>query len=218
MDDATPEVRIGDRERGEVDARLQKAYADGILTITEYEERSGQCWAARTRGELAVLTRDLPEPEAAAQPAASMEKAQPAPAPVSQNRGRKLIGRVVTVGVVGVAALLGISVLTADDAVALFGGRTVTVAPDDDRVEVGSMFGGVNVIVPADAKVRVEGGMIFGGTSCEDACDGIGTRDVVVSVSGAFGGVSIRNTNEADDDDREIRDERDRDDDEDEDD
>lgn len=53
MDESRPEVRIGDRERREVDTRLQDAYADGVLTMTEYEERSARAWAARTRSELA---------------------------------------------------------------------------------------------------------------------------------------------------------------------
>ena len=69
MDDPKPEVRIGDRERREIDARLQQAYADGVLTITEYEERSAQCWAARTRSELEPLVHDLPEPEPSLAPA-----------------------------------------------------------------------------------------------------------------------------------------------------
>ena len=49
VDDAQPEIRIGDRERREVDARLQQAHADGVLTLVEYDERAALCWAARTR-------------------------------------------------------------------------------------------------------------------------------------------------------------------------
>lgn len=42
-------MRVGDRERGEVDAHLRDALADGVLTLTEYDERAAVCWAARTR-------------------------------------------------------------------------------------------------------------------------------------------------------------------------
>ena len=57
-----PEKRIGDRERREVDAQLRQAHDDGVLTLTEYDERVALCWAARTRGDLDALTRDLPDP------------------------------------------------------------------------------------------------------------------------------------------------------------
>jgi hypothetical protein len=51
VDEPRPELekRIGDRERREVDAHLRQAHDDGVLTLTEYDERVAQCWAARTR-------------------------------------------------------------------------------------------------------------------------------------------------------------------------
>jgi hypothetical protein len=61
-------VRVGDRERTEVDALLRDALADGVLTLTEYDERAALCWAARTRPELDEVVRDLP----AAQPPAGL--------------------------------------------------------------------------------------------------------------------------------------------------
>jgi hypothetical protein len=199
VDDPTPEVRIGDRERREVDSRLQQAYADGVLTITEYEERSAQCWAARTRSELDPLIRDLPDPEpqAAPEPAVTLEKqpveAKPATAP---DRRKQLVSGVVALAIAGVAVLLGGRVLGADDAVQLFGSRVVNVAPGDDQVEVGFMFGSVRVVVPADARVLPEGTVLFGSTRCAEACDGSGQRDVVVDASGAFGSVTIQRQGE----------------------
>ena len=56
-----PEKRIGDRERHAADAHLQQAHADGVLTLSEYDERAAQCWAARTQSELDALVCDLPE-------------------------------------------------------------------------------------------------------------------------------------------------------------
>lgn len=60
MGEVLPEVRVGDRERGDVDALLQAALSDGALDLSEYDERAARCWAARTRSELDVLLRDLP--------------------------------------------------------------------------------------------------------------------------------------------------------------
>ena len=47
-----PEMRVGDRERREVDTRLRQAYDDGVLTLSEYDERAALCWAARTQRDL----------------------------------------------------------------------------------------------------------------------------------------------------------------------
>jgi hypothetical protein len=92
--------------------------------------------------------------------------------------------------VVTVAVLAGVQIVTADDAVAVFGGRTVQVV-DQDRVEVSVLFGNVRVVVPDDARVDTEGVLVFGGTDCEAACDGTGTRIVTVDARGAFGSVDV---------------------------
>ena len=178
VEDPRPEVRIGDRERREVDARLQQAYADGVLTMTEYEERAAQCWAARTRSELDPLLADLPDPEPASEPATEVvpttkAAAPAAPAPVSGLR--RVAGGLVSLVLVGAGLYAGSQVVTAEDGFSMFGGRTLTVGATDDRVEVGFMFGGTRIVVPADATVRTEGMVLFGGTSCRAACDGTGT-------------------------------------------
>jgi hypothetical protein len=87
-------------------------------------------------------------------------------------------------------------VFFADDGFSAFGGNVVNVAADDDRVDIGYLFGGARVIVPADARVQVEGVRLFGGTNCQAACDGSGTRDVVVDASGAFGGLTVQRVGE----------------------
>jgi Domain of unknown function (DUF1707) len=180
-----PEKRIGDRERREVDAQLRQAHDDGVLTLTEYDERVALCWAARSRGDLDALTRDLPDPEPAL-PATTRDTGSPPEAPPSRSRGRFLRAAVATV-----AVLAGVQIVTADDAVAVFGGRTVQVLPDQDRVEVSVLFGNVQVVVPGDARVDTEGVLVFGGTDCEAACSGTGTRVVTVDARGAFGSVDV---------------------------
>ena len=57
-----PEMRIGDRERRATDDRLRAALDDGVLTLVEYDERTRECWAARTQRELDALVVDLPSP------------------------------------------------------------------------------------------------------------------------------------------------------------
>jgi hypothetical protein len=178
-----PEKRIGDSERREVDARLQQAHADGVLTLIEYEERSAQCWAARTRSELDALTRDLPDPSPpAAAPPAPLDAPRP---PAGRRRA------VVGTALVGVALFGGTQVVTADDASAVFGSRVVQLAPGQDRVDVGVLFGSVEVVVPDDARVGTTGTIVFGSTDCDAACDGTGTRVVTVEASGGFGSVDV---------------------------
>ncbi|MCO1653654.1 DUF1707 SHOCT-like domain-containing protein [Pseudonocardia humida] len=200
MDESRPEVRIGDRERREVDARLQQAYADGVLTMTEYEERSGRCWAARTRSELAPLVADLPDPDtsAEAQPVAQavVDKPEPAPAPPARSGHRGPVQALVGLAVLGAAVFGASQVLVADDGFSAFSSSVVNVVPGDDRVDVGFVFGSTRVVVPADARVQVEGVRIFSGTNCNAACDGSGTRDVVVDASGAFGSLNIQRVGE----------------------
>lgn len=200
MDETTPEVRIGDRERGEVDGRLQRAYADGVLTMTEYEERAAECWKARTRSELEPLVRDLP-PDRQDEAAAPVAAPRPAAEPVARQKeqlpahrsGRRKVafGASAAVVVLGAVVWGGSRVVTADDGSVMFGNRDVVVAADDEHVEVGMLFGNLKVTVPADARVRVEGGVAFGNVRCAAACDGTGQREVVVDASGAFGNISV---------------------------
>ena len=53
-------LRVGDAERDAAVARLRAHAAAGRLSVDELEERIGGALAARTRGDLAVLERDLP--------------------------------------------------------------------------------------------------------------------------------------------------------------
>ncbi|WP_169064485.1 DUF1707 SHOCT-like domain-containing protein [Geodermatophilus dictyosporus] len=56
------ELRVSDVERSAVQERLRRAVGHGQLDLTEFDERARAVWAARTRGELDWVTRDLPEP------------------------------------------------------------------------------------------------------------------------------------------------------------
>ena len=56
------DLRVSDAERSEVQDRLRRAHDEGRLDLVEFDERVRTLWAARTRGELARLTADLPAP------------------------------------------------------------------------------------------------------------------------------------------------------------
>lgn len=54
------DVRVSDRDREAVVARLGAAAGEGRLTLVEFEDRSGQAYEAKTYGDLDVLVADLP--------------------------------------------------------------------------------------------------------------------------------------------------------------
>ena len=55
-------IRASDADREAVVDRLREDYAEGRLTAEELAERIAAAHAAKTRGDLAALTRDLPAP------------------------------------------------------------------------------------------------------------------------------------------------------------
>jgi len=71
-----PHLRAGDDDREVVAAALGEHMAAGRLTLSEYEDRLARAYAARTFGELAELTADLPA-------LARATPSSPAPAPAA---------------------------------------------------------------------------------------------------------------------------------------
>ena len=67
----------GDREQ--VIAVLKAAFVQGMLTKDELDARAGQTFASRTRGDLAVLTADLPAGLARTQPVRKPVRAKAEP-------------------------------------------------------------------------------------------------------------------------------------------
>ncbi len=53
-------LRMSDAEREQAAAELGEHYVQGRLTPEEHSERLDRIWAARTRGELVPIFRDLP--------------------------------------------------------------------------------------------------------------------------------------------------------------
>jgi hypothetical protein len=55
-------ILASEADREACQAELKQAYEDQRMTLDEFEARVGRAVAARTQGELAQLTRDLPQP------------------------------------------------------------------------------------------------------------------------------------------------------------
>jgi hypothetical protein len=147
---SVPEQRVGDRERRAVDACLQAALADGVLTLTEYDERAGQCWAARTRSDLDVLVHDLPGAAPAALPART---APSEPARVTAVLSDSELSPPLAPGQPVTAA-------------AVLGSATVELRradlPRHVDVRVTAVLGDVKVRVPPGSTVHLSGTAIMG--------------------------------------------------------
>jgi Domain of unknown function (DUF1707) len=85
-----PDLLASEADREATQAVLKQAFEDERLTQDEFEARVGKAVAARTQGELAALTRDIPRPAAAK--------------PRRINRFRLLAGGVGVLAVVGILA------------------------------------------------------------------------------------------------------------------
>jgi Domain of unknown function (DUF1707) len=55
-----PNLRASDADRDATADRLRQHHTDGRIDEDEFQERLDRCFAAKTVGELAELTRDLP--------------------------------------------------------------------------------------------------------------------------------------------------------------
>jgi hypothetical protein len=65
---ADQHIRVSDAERSAVAEQLGAHYADGRLDQAEFDERISRTMAAKTRGDLAGLFDDLPDPGPAGAP------------------------------------------------------------------------------------------------------------------------------------------------------
>ena len=99
------QFRASDVERTLVEQRLNRAHADGQLTLDEFDTRVAAVWQAKTRGDLAILTMDLPVvPQQAVQLPMPVPIQQPFPAPRRRGGGRTAM-RVLTTIWASVSAL-----------------------------------------------------------------------------------------------------------------
>jgi Domain of unknown function (DUF1707) len=82
------DLRVGDAERDAVADRLRESFAQGRLTMDEFNDRLSAALAATTQRELSQLTRDLPHTSVPGPPLP-----QPQSAPYGQHTGLPSTGR-----------------------------------------------------------------------------------------------------------------------------
>ena len=144
-------VRASDAERDRVVEALAAASAEGRLTLEEYSERSDAALVARTLGDLASLTADLP--------AAPHGDAAAVPEEITAvlgNESRK--GPWVVPARMNVRSVLGDCHLEMQKAII---GQHVTT------IDATVRFGSVTIFVPDGIDVRMSGRAVLGAKSSE---------------------------------------------------
>jgi hypothetical protein len=147
-DAARLELRAADADRDRTAAVLGDGLASGRLTSTEHAERLDAAYAAKTLGELAPLTRDLPADQATDAGFAPADRAE------VTARFSKVIraGRWVAGRRTRLTARFGALIVNLADAV--LPGREITL-------DINAFCGKLIVIVPDGAQVIDQGGALF---------------------------------------------------------
>ena len=155
MTDPDASLRVSDAERDETLRILGEHASVGRLTLDELEERSGRALAAKTRGELATLTGDLPQEAGQGRPAPAPAK-KPVRWMVAIMSGSHRRGRFRAVGSINAIAIMG------GDEIDL---REAEIEGGELTVNAFAIMGGANVYVPDSVEVELGGFSIMGGNT-----------------------------------------------------
>ncbi|WP_369131874.1 DUF1707 domain-containing protein [Modestobacter sp. I12A-02662] len=179
----TPVLRVSDAEREVVVTRLQAAVGEGRIDLDEFSQRVDGAYAATTNAELQALLADLPAP------------ASEIPA-VGEIVGERTPGSVVTVfGDVKLTATTGAperaSTVFGDVRIDLRGLRT---SAEEVHLQLGTVFGDVEVIVSEGVAAEIEGWTVFGSRKTQLAAVPrlAGTPRVIVRGWTVFGDLKLR--------------------------
>ena len=201
MTDDAPELRASDADRERVAEVLRDALAEGRLDMAEFEERLDATYRARTYGDLAPITRDLPAGEGlvAPVPRVSMTKD---PAGSGGWAGRITGGEGSSTW--AVAVMSGFqrkgrwTVPRRFNCFAFWGGgeldlREANFADGEVVINCVAIMGGMNVVVPPGVEVVVRGIGFMGGFdhSEEGVLGDPGAPRVVVTGFAFWGGVGV---------------------------
>ena len=181
-------LRASDADRERVAEILRTAAAEGRLDLDEVDERLALVYQARTYADLEPLTRDLP---VAGRPVAPVH-ADPA----------RIGGTATSTGAVAImggferkGAWVVPDLFTA---LAIMGGgeldlREAGFATPEVELRLIAVMGGIDVIVPEDAEVIVNGVGIMGGFDHQASGPGLpGAPRIKVTGLAFWGGVSVR--------------------------
>jgi len=184
-------MRASDADRERVAKVLHDAMAEGRLTLTELDERLGAVYSSKTLGELVPLTADLPA-------AGGYGLLGPTPRPAPERRIGGVPGPATSVAFLSGFSREGPWVVPRFHTVfAFMGGGKLDLtqagfAAPYATIQVVAVMGGVEIVVPADITVRVQGFGLMGGFDHRDSVDGPpGSPVLTVTGVALMGGVHV---------------------------
>ena len=182
-------MRVSDSDREQAADVLRDAAGHGRITMDELDERLERAYAAKTYGDLAAVTGDLPQPGQA--PSAAR------PVPVSRIGGTP--GAKYSVAILSGARRTGRWVVPpAYVAVAVMGGveldlREAQFSEPEVTIHAYALMGGVEITVPEDVDVDVSGVAFMGGFDHHASGPGApGAPRLRVLGFALMGGVDVR--------------------------
>lgn len=164
-DSERPNLRASDKDREHMAEVLREAAGEGRLSLEELDQRLDAVYAAKTYAELEPIARDLPA-------AGTVHPPEPAPPPGPAADPRRFGGQPGSTS--GIAILSGFTrkgdwvVPKEFNAVAILGGgeidmREARFAEPTVTIHAVAVMGGIEITVPEDATVHVNGVGILGG-------------------------------------------------------
>jgi Domain of unknown function (DUF1707)/Cell wall-active antibiotics response 4TMS YvqF len=156
--DPDESLRVSDAERDETVRILGEHAAVGRLTLDELEERSSRALTAKTRGELATLTGDLPQEagQGGPAPALPLNAKKPVRWMVAIMSGSHRRGRFRAVGSINAISIMG------GDEIDL---REAEIEGGELTLNLVAVMGGANIYVPDTVELDVGGFSLLGGNT-----------------------------------------------------
>jgi hypothetical protein len=188
LPDRTPELRASDADRERVAEILRTAATEGRLNLDELDERLGAVYAAKTYADLVPLTRDLPF-AATALPASMAPSDRIGGEPTSHG-GVAIMGGFARKGRWVAPPLF--------TGLAFMGGgevdlREARFAQHEVELRLFAVMGGIDVTVPEDAEVIINGVGVMGGFDDRAAGPGRpGAPRIRITGLAFWGGISVR--------------------------
>ncbi len=189
--------RASNQDRERVATILQKAMADGQITVPELESRLDAVYGAKTLGELEPVIADLPGHGLslikASAPVPAVTALSVVPASAGAQSTANLVG--IMSGVIRKGSWVA---PTRINCVAVMGGveldfSTAQLSGMRTTINITAIMGGVEITVPAGLTVRVDGVGIMGAFE-DNAHQTYGAEAPVLVVRGLalMGGVNVK--------------------------
>ena len=182
-------MRVSDSDRERAADLLREAAGHGRITMDELDERLEVAYAAKTYGDLAAVTRDLPQP---AQAPGTAQRA-----PVGRIGGTP--GAKFSLAILSGARRAGRWVVPPSYvAVAVMGGveldlREAQFSQPEVTIHAYTVMGGIEITVPEDVDVDVSGVAFMGGFDHHASGPGVpGAPRLRVLGFALMGGVDVR--------------------------